>query len=180
MASFGHTGQGTTLGSPLAADQKVSLRVIAPEDGVVTALFVEMVNSGSDIQVFRVGIYNDAPTISGATLVDQSDIVALAPGMTRQWVEFRSGINAAIVSASAYWLTLHSGTTGGNASYYFDSGVGSQISASDVFSDGLASTYGTATSSSNSLAIYAEYTSSSARPQGLKHVTLGRKYALAG
>lgn len=176
MATFGHTTTGATQTVGLTGDSKFSLRTVAPEDGVVNAIYVDMVNNGSEIQAFRAGIYNDAPTISGASLIDQSDVVLLAPGMTRAFVAFNSGLSAPIVGGSAYWLTLHSGLTGGNASFYYDAGVGSELIGTDSFSDGLSSAYGSASQFSNSIAIYGDYVPVSSQALGLQRIVLGRKY----
>jgi hypothetical protein len=158
MALFGHVTQGAVKATPMSADRKFSLRTQAPEDGVVTALFADLQNDGTEIQAFRMGIYNDAPTMSGASLVDASDVVLLSPTMARTWVAFNSGINANVVGGNIYWLTLQAGTTGGNASFWYDSGVGSELLADDIFSDGLSSTFGVSTSAVNSIALYAGYT----------------------
>lgn len=179
MATFGHTTTGATQTVGITGDSKFSLKTVAPEDGVVLTIYVDMVNNGSEIQAFRAGVYNDAPTISGATLVGQSNTVLLAPGMTRAFVAF-TGLTASIAGGSAYWLTLHSGLTGGNASFYYDAGVGSELLGSDSFADGLSSTYGSATQLNNSIAIYGEYIPVSSQTIGLKRVSLGRKYALVG
>jgi hypothetical protein len=174
MATFGHLGQGTTLATSMNGDRKFALRVVAPEDGVVTAVSVDMQNLGSEIQAFRAGVYNDAPTISGATLVDDSDSLLLSPGATRQWVNFNSGLNASVSAGNIYWLTLHAGATGGNAAFYYDSGVGSELLADDSWGDGLSATFGTATTAANSIAIYAQYTAVSSQVPGLKRIVLGR------
>lgn len=177
MSSFGHLAQGQTHATPLAADTKFSLRTIAPEDGTVTRLYADLQNDGSDIQAFRMGIYNDAQTMSGATLVDSSDTILLAPGATRAFLAF-TGISATITAGAVYWLTLQVGPTGGNASFWYDDGVGTQLIASDPFADGMSPSYGSVTSSSaRSVALYADYNPTSTQTVGLTRIVLGRKYS---
>lgn len=176
MATFGHVTTGITQTGGLTADKKHALRVIAPESGTVTSLFADMQNSGTEIQSFRAGVYNDNPTISAATLISQSDVVLLAPGATRNWVGFSSGLNAAIVGGNVYWLVLHVGGTGGNASFWYDAGVGSKLFADDAFTDGLSATFGTTTSSSDSVAMYASYIPAAGTGsirRGLRQVAVG-------
>ena len=176
MASFGHIGQGATHATPMAADVKFSLRTIAPEDGVVTALYADLQNDGSEVQALRMGIYNDAISMPGATLVDDSDVVLIAPGATRAFVRF-TGINASIISGAVYWLTLQAGATGGSASFWYDDLVGSELIANDTFSDNMAPSYGPiTTSASRSVALYGDYTPVSSQVPGLKQVVLGRKF----
>jgi hypothetical protein len=159
----------------LAADSKLALRAVAPEDGVVTAINVDMENPGSEIQAFRTGIYADVGSlIAAGALLDSSNVVLLAPGMTRQWVQF-SGINLSVSAGLVYWLTLHFGPTGGNASYWYDVGVGNRLSGADSFTDDLSNPFGTVSASgSNSLAIYADYTPVANIVPGLKRIALGR------
>jgi hypothetical protein len=175
MATFGHVAQGATQSSPLAADSKTALRVIAPEDGVVTALFADLQNNGSEIQGFRTGIYADTgSTLAAGTLLDSSDTRLLSSGAGRAFYQF-PGINVSVSAGNFYWLTLHFGSTGGNASYWYDSGVGNRLSGTDSFDDGLSNPFGTVSASgANSLAIYAEYTPTANTVPGLKRITLGR------
>jgi hypothetical protein len=175
VSSFGHLAQGTSKSSALAGDNKIALRTVAPEDGVVTAVNVDMENPGSEIQAFRTGVYADTGSlIAAGALLDSSDTVLLSPGTTRRWVQF-SGINLPVSGGVLYWLTLQFGTAGGNASYWYDVGVGSRLSGVDSFADGLSNPFGAVSASgSNSLAIYADYTPVANTVPGLKRIVLGR------
>jgi hypothetical protein len=158
MALLGHATTGSTHGSTLPGDRKWALKVQAPEDGTITALYVDMQNDGIDIQAFRAGVYNDASIIANATLISAGDIKLLAPGALRAWVGFDSGIAAPIAAGSFYWLVLQAGSAGGNGSFWYDPGVGNQLIADDIFADGMAATFGTPISQvANSVAIYASY-----------------------
>jgi hypothetical protein len=173
VALFGHVTQGALQSSAVAGDTKIALKTVAPENGTVTEIYADLQNNGSEIQAFRMGIYNDAPSVSGATLVDQTDITLLSPGATRTWVRF-SGISASILFANVYWITLQAGPTGGNATYWYDSGVGNSLIAGDTFADGLATTFGTPTSQpTNSIALYASYVSAYGAVVGIKAVARG-------
>lgn len=180
MPTFGHTTQGTSQTAGLSGDKKFALKSIAPSDGVVNAISVDMQNSGTEIQAFRAAVYNDAPTVSGATLVDVSDTVLIAPGTTRQWITFNSNLSASIIGGFAYWLTLHTGSTGGNASFWYDAGVGSELLGDDAFSDGTSSSFGTATTAANSVAIYADYVPSVNASSGVLFVQIGDESMLVG
>jgi hypothetical protein len=180
MATLGHSAQGATKGTAVNADVKFALKVTASESGTITLMSCDLQNDGVDIVAFRVGVYNDAVTIANAILVDSSDVVLVAPGMVRQWVDF-SGVNAPIIAGNSYWLTLQAGPTGGNASFWYDGGSGNELIANDVFSDGLSSSFGTPTSQpSNSIAIYATYTPSTVQVAGLHRVVFSRKGVMVG
>jgi hypothetical protein len=161
MALLGHIAQGTAHATPMSGDRKFALKVQAPEDGTITALYADIQNDGIDIQALRAGVYNDATVIANATLVDQGNTVLVSPGTPRTWVALDSGLACPIVAGNFYWLTLHAGLAGGNASFWYDAGVGNELVADDTFADGLAATFGTPTQLANAIAMYVSYTPTS-------------------
>ncbi len=176
MPTFGHTAQGLVKAGVMAGDTKFALRTSAQETGTVTEVAVDMQNDGAEIQAFRAGIYADAATVSNSALIDQSDTVLLSPGTPRSWVRFSSGINASVTAGQILWLVLHAGLAGGNASFWYDSGVGREQIAADTYSDGLSAAFGTVSvDQANTIAIYATYTTVPQSRKGLSRVP-----ALAG
>src|SRR5215208_5917497 len=179
MSTFGHLALGTSQTAGSSGDKKFALKTVAPEDGLVTRLFVDLENPGVDIQAFRAAVYNDAPTVSGATLVDVSDAILISPGMLRQFVPF-TGIAAPVIGGFVYWLTLHTGPIGGNAKFGYDAGVGNELLGTDAFSDGTSATFGTATTAVNSVAIYAEYVPTTQEVPGVSFFQIGDEAMLVG
>jgi hypothetical protein len=160
----------------LSADEKRALLTIAPEAGTAVALYADLQNSGTEIQVMRAGIYTGTASTPTTLLSPYSDPVLLAPGMVRAWVPF-TGLSASFTAGQFLWLTVQSGTTGGNASYWRDTGVGTMAIAADVFTSGLAFNWGVSTSvTSNSPAFYADYIAAggaTGQSPGVRHVARG-------
>lgn len=157
MSLLGHITQGDTAYPALSADQKWALKVTATEAGTISTLFADMQNLGSEIQVFRAGVYADAVSFANSALLDSSDQVWLSPGMTRQWVTFPN-LAATLISGNSYWLTLQAGPTGGNAVLWYEAGVGSEVNASDSYANGLEDPFGPLdVARTRSPAIYASY-----------------------
>jgi hypothetical protein len=176
MAIFGHLAQGSSRSAALAADYKLALLAVAPESGTITSLVVDMENSSVDIQAMRAGVYAKDPAGAPTSLLGQSEVVLLAPGMSRSWVFFNQGLSVAIASGNSYWLTLQAGPTGGRAQVWRDTGAGTQAEATDIFSDGLSGSFGAAIGSSNSIAIYADYvpsTGTGSLSSGISRIVTG-------
>ncbi len=174
MASFGHLAPGATGPLTVNADVKLALRVVAPEDGVTSAIWADLVNNSTEIQAWRAGIYSDAVSPANSTLLDSSNEVVISPGATRRFFQF-SGLNAQVFAGNVYWLALQAGAAGGSVGYYYDAGAGRRIISNDGYADGMSSSFGTITSdTSNSPAFYADYTATANIVPGLKRIVLGR------
>jgi hypothetical protein len=105
-------------------------------------------------QHVRMEIYNDSSGVPGALLASSGERV-IPGGMVAAWVHFT--VPQTSLAAGSYWIVIHSGDTGGVARDYGGSTAGNWYGNADTYSDGASNPFGTGTTGTGPLAVYATY-----------------------
>jgi hypothetical protein len=165
---FGRNTVASSTSAGMSANFKRGSWFTLSETGTVTSFsaYLDGNGGGSGPQDVRVALYQDANGVPG-NLIAQSSTVTVTSGMVPQWVNFPVPPTS-VLPAGKYWMVLQTGGyTGalapgannpGVARNYGDtSGTGGWYGNSDMFWDGASNPFGTGTSGSTTLSVYASY-----------------------
>jgi hypothetical protein len=153
--TFGRTTIASATSAGMTADMKRGTSFTLAQAGTLTSFSAYLDGNGgtTGYESVRMVLYQDASGIPGTKVVE-SKVVTIASGMGPQWVKFTAPETQ--LAAGTYWIVLHAGGTGGIARNYGD-GTGAWYGNSDTFSDGASSPFGSGTSGSDTLSVYASF-----------------------
>jgi hypothetical protein len=156
LSTFGHVATPATQSSGVVADAKRVYPFTLSESGSVTQLVAWVgagANGGSGTQTVEGVLYADAGGAPGA-LVAASPPITLSFGDAAGWRSLQLP-TAVTLAAGKYWLGLLAGQ--GNAATYGYDAAGLKVSNSNSFTSGPSNPFGSGTSSTETMAIYAVY-----------------------
>jgi hypothetical protein len=155
LKQFGRTTVAASTSSGMSADYKRGTPFTLLESGTLTSFSAYLDGNGgaSGSQDVRMDLYQDSGGVPGA-LVAQSRPVIINAGMTPQWIHFTAAHTT--LAAGTYWIVLHTGNVQGVARNYGD-GSTSWYAAPDAFWDGASPQFGTGSTGTTTLSVYASY-----------------------
>jgi hypothetical protein len=163
LSTFGHVAVPGAQSSGLVADAKRVYPFTLSESGSVTQLVAWVgggSNGGSGTQTVEGVLYADAGGAPGA-LLTASAPVTLSFSDAKGWRSLQLP-SAVILGAGTYWLGLLAGQ--GNAATYGYDASGIKVSNSNSFTSGPSNPFGSGTSSTETLAVYAVYEPTASTP----------------
>ncbi len=150
IAATGDTAFGkSTIGGVAAAigsNVKMVNVFTVPADGEIPYLDIYLDGNGGNVtgtQVMKGVIFNDLSSNPNAKIAESVQ-VSITPGQAASWVRFTFNTPLSVSAGDVIWMGYHAGTSGSIARYYFDGGGGQRFNT-DLYSDGVATPFGTAT-----------------------------------
>ncbi|HSD74936.1 MAG TPA: hypothetical protein VLB75_09215 [Steroidobacteraceae bacterium] len=153
---FGRASKGTIWTPGFGMNYKRGSRFNLAQKGTLLNLAACLDGKGgsSGGQSLRMVLYRDSGGVPGA-LVAQSSAVAVSAGSSSRWVYFPAP--AARLDPGNYWITIHSGSTSAIARITGD-GDANWRGATDTYSDGATNPFGSGSSGTMTLSLFASYT----------------------
>jgi hypothetical protein len=154
---LGTTSIGSSPSSGLSADFKRASRFTLSQSATLTGLYAYLDGNGgtSGSQTVRMVVYSDSNGVPGSKLAD-SDPVTITSGTAASWVRFPLAQGPRLVAGN-YWIAIHSAGTAGVVRDYGDPSTPDWYGNSDSFADGASNPFGTGSSGSVTLSVYATY-----------------------
>lgn len=155
---FGQTTIALTPSAGLNADfKRGSLFTIASPSTfhlVGLSAYLDGLGAASGSQQVSMALYSNSGGVP-ANLLATSNTVTISAGQVAGWVHFSTPSTS--LTAGSYWIVIHSGATGGIIRDFGTSG-GSWYGNSDTFADGSSNPFGSGTSGSTTMSVYAVFT----------------------
>lgn len=150
--AFGKETVGATP-SVIGSNVKMVNQFTVPADGQISYIdvYLDGNGGGGGSQNFRGVIYSDTGANPDVLLASSSTVV-VAAGAAGAWIRFTFAVPVAVTLGQAIWMGWHSGTSGNVGRYYLDGG-GAQRYNTDLFTDGAASPFGSATTVGQTLSV---------------------------
>lgn len=155
---FGRVDHGTTTSSGgMTADYKRASKFTLPQNGTLDSLWVYLDGAGatSGTQELRAVLYRDNSGVPGTKVVE-SNSKWIAAGVPGGWREFI--VSHVALTPGTYWIAIFSGATGGVARNYADATKSNWYGNADTFSDNAASPFGSGSTGTVELSVFATYT----------------------
>jgi hypothetical protein len=153
--TFGRTTIASTPSSGLSANFKRGSPFALAQNGVITSLsaYMDGNGGGAGFQSVRMALYKDAAGVPGAKVVESSS-TTIAAGMPAQWINFTTPETP--VTPGTYWIVIQTGDTQAVARDYGDGSTAWYANA-DTFSDGASDPFGSGSTGTTTLCVYASY-----------------------
>ena len=163
--TFGRTDVATMRSGGMTADMKRGSKFTLSEAGTLLNFSAHLDGNGgaSGSQSVRVVLYRDASGASGAKVAESSPVVITASAAAGSWITFNAPQVA--LTPGAYWLVLHTGGTAGIARNAGD-GAANWYGNADTYADGASDPFGTGSTGTGTLSIYASYAPGAPRQFG--------------
>lgn len=154
--TFGRTDVGSTPSSGLTANYKRGSKFTLGAQATLASLSAYLDGNGgsSGTQDLRMVLYKDANGVPGAK-VAESNLVTITAGQAPAWVTF--SVSPVTLAPGDYWIVIHSGDTAAVARDYGGDGAANFYANDDLFSDGASDPFGSGSSGTGTLSVYATY-----------------------
>ena len=155
--TFGRTTVGTIPSAGMAVDQKRGSKFTLSDKATLLQIRAYLDGQGASAgsQPVRMVLYRDSGGVPGARLA-QSPIATINAMLTGRWVNFN--LPPIALDPGAYWIVIHTGGTVPLARNRGDGAANWYGLSNDLFSDGASNPFGTGTSGTGTLSVYATYT----------------------
>lgn len=152
---FGRTTIATVPSAGLGTNFKRGSKFTLGQSGTLLGLNAYLDGNGGTTgsQQLRMALYQDSSGTPGAKVLE-SNVATVTSGQAPGWVAFTT--SAVPLAAGTYWIVIQSGDTGGVARDYGD-GAADWFGGSDTFSDGASNPFGTGSTGTVTLSVFASY-----------------------
>ncbi len=174
-STFGNTAVGASS-DVFSAERKRVSRYELPVSGSITKLSIYLAPTAtSGQQLLRGLIYSDSGG-TPETLLGASEALTFNSTDAAGWYELTFPTPLSL-AAGNYWIGVMSGATGGVAGFRYNSVSGSRDYNSNAYASGPSNPFGSVSTDSEQMSLYATYTSSAGgtppsqtptQPQGLR------------
>lgn len=181
MATFGNTNTGTNYDQYFVNEKCASPFVLSESNAEVSKLTLYFHNQVAGYKACngRACIYTDSSGSPGSLVTNgQGDSIAIAANQALGWVDF-TFTTKPVLAAGTYWLGVHFDANADGVETKAIATTWKWKTASDTYSDGTASTWGSDVRSytDEELCCYATYAIASSVPD--RSVLLARGFAFA-
>jgi hypothetical protein len=172
---FGNTTPGNSVKARLPANQKFASRFYVDQSCLLTDLRLDLGPNYEDFQVppgqlMRGVVYDDSAG-SPNNLLGSSDEVN-DNSAARGYVDFIFSTPPVIAGGAWYWFGVHAGSQNNGSFFYYDTNQGSWAQNVDSYVDGASAGFGTPTTLTRLLAMYATCTAGVVATDGYAFVRI--------